>query len=181
RNKEAILRQIFKTEKYRKLNDRLKEKRARAKDEFKAIENKQESHIEQIKAKLPVREESSLFQRLTKEHYTTEQLITGLAGEISYYKDKLEKDQQALGETQQAAKEAHNNYHKAKNIQDKFKELEDKEKQEQQLQKQAEKMKVKDTRRKKAEEANKIIAYEKQVTDWTKTVKTTRQENIEAQ
>jgi len=181
RNKEAILRQIFKTEKYRKLNDRLKEKRARAKDEFKAIEIKQESHIEQIKAKLPVREESSLFQRLTKEHYTTEQLITGLAGEISYYKDKLEKDQQALGETQQAAKEAHNNYHKAKNIQDKFKELEDKEKQEQQLQKQAEKMKVKDTRRKKAEEANKIIAYEKQVTDWTKTVKTTRQENIEAQ
>lgn len=181
RNKEAILRQIFKTEKYKQLTEQLREKRSEVNDEFTAIKMKQDSYIEQIKAKLPARDQSKLFNRLAKEHYTSDQLLTGLAEEITYYEERVKTDKEALETAYKKQEKAQASYHEARATNERFKEYDEKQKSHTHLQEQEQRMKAKEKKLIKADKASQITPYETQVADWTNTVEKTKASLIAAE
>lgn len=97
-NKEAILRKIFKTDSYRHLADRLKEKKDEAEKALTSAKSIQHLHIEHIKTALPKRQ-SSLQQVLSSEHLNIYQLVDALKEEIEFYSNELlqkEKVYQAI-------------------------------------------------------------------------------------
>ncbi|MGX9134720.1 AAA family ATPase [Rummeliibacillus sp. JY-2-4R] len=91
-NKEAILRKIFKTDSYRHLADRLKDKKDVAEKALNSAKSVQHLHIEHIKTGLPKRQ-STLQAVLLSEHINLYQLIDALNDEIEYYSnDIVEKE-----------------------------------------------------------------------------------------
>ncbi len=87
-NKEAILRKIFKTDSYRHLAERLKNKKDVAEKALNSAKSVQHLHIEHIKTGLPKRE-SSLQAVLLSEHINMYQLVDALNEEIEYYSHEL--------------------------------------------------------------------------------------------
>ena len=100
-NKEAILRKIFKTERYGKIAERLEQQKKDAekkRDEAKTI---RDAHIDQITGALPERA-SMLFEHLKGES-NIYQIIDGLQDEKAFYDQRLATDEVTY-------KEAHNRY-----------------------------------------------------------------------
>ena len=77
-NKEEILRKIFKTEPYKWISERLKEKKKAAEEDYKREAQTRDRYIQDIQATIREREESKLFEILSQEHFNTNQVIAGL-------------------------------------------------------------------------------------------------------
>lgn len=125
-NKEEILRKIFKTEPYKMISERLKQKRDAAKEAYQLEEQVLNGHIQSVLSSLPQRE-SELFEVVSREHYNINQILAGLQKEAAFYKEKISADQ----EQYQALYKKHNEkieaYHEAKKWNSRFAELEEKE------------------------------------------------------
>lgn len=173
RNKEAILRQIFKTEKYEQLTATLRKKRSEEKEIFTTIEMQRDHYIDQISVKLPSRDQSMLFNRLGKEHYTTSQIITGLTEEISYYEQAARKMKENLKQAHEKHQEAQKDYHKKEALNKKFAEYEEKQADLLKLEAKKDEMKGKEETFNQAEKASQITPYENQVEEWKKTIQAT--------
>ncbi|MFD1032188.1 SbcC/MukB-like Walker B domain-containing protein [Metaplanococcus flavidus] len=89
-NKEEILRRIFKTEPYKMISERLKQKRDAAKDAYGLEEQVLNSRIQDIAA-LPERE-SELFEVLGREQRNIHQILAALQLETAFYKEKIDDD-----------------------------------------------------------------------------------------
>ncbi|MBQ0140213.1 MAG: SMC family ATPase [Kurthia sp.] len=96
-NKGEILRKIFKTESFKKMADRLRDKKAVAEKQLEALRNEQNVYIASLKDTFPVRE-SSLFEVLNKEFRSTSQIIAALTEELAYYNEIAQKLQQQFQE-----------------------------------------------------------------------------------
>ncbi len=131
-NKEEILRKIFKTEPYKLISERLKQKKDAAE---KVVTQEQQSlsiYIQRISDSLPKRD-SEIFEVLSREHMNINQVLKGLEKEIFYYKEKVDEDDKRYEKMHQLHKDKLNAYHEAKKWNDRFSELHTKQEQLQQL------------------------------------------------
>lgn len=86
-NKEAILRKIFKTERYGEMAKKLEEKKQQAQQQTKRAADLKESYFEQISGVLPARE-SALFELLAG-NANIYQVQQALAEELLFYQQQV--------------------------------------------------------------------------------------------
>ncbi|HEX2973866.1 MAG TPA: AAA family ATPase, partial [Tepidisphaeraceae bacterium] len=84
-NKEDILRRIFRTGMYQKLEDRFQQKSRELKEALKSAQLESEVYIKQVQAALPAREESALSATLQQEYRSVPQVAEGLEQEREHY------------------------------------------------------------------------------------------------
>lgn len=125
-NKEDILRKIFKTEPYKMISERLKQKKALVEEELKIEQRTTNSFIRNIDASLPKRE-STIFEVLAQKHYNIHQVISGLEEEASYYEEKIRLDHFKYEEAYQKHTTKSGEFHEAKTLNERFGEWEMKE------------------------------------------------------
>lgn len=101
-NKEAILRKIFKTERYGEMAKKLEGKKQAAEEQAKMAKALRDQYIDQISGALPMRE-SSLFERI-ENHANVHQILHALDEEKRYYEEKSLTDES----TYTASFKAHN-------------------------------------------------------------------------
>lgn len=94
RNKEQILRKIFKTEHFEEMTKRLKDKKTEAEKQLIALETERMTFIRQMKETLP-EGDRPLFHILKQEHQSTQQIIAGLEDEQIYYRTEQTNVQEA--------------------------------------------------------------------------------------
>lgn len=162
-NKEAILRRLFKTERYVKMNDILKEKKEDAAMRFQNEETMMEHHIESIRQQLEKREGSALFAVLESEHFNTEQIIDGLRDEINHLAKKVVDDQQHYEHALKQYEEEQDHLHKARHTNERFLELDRKIDEWTQLQNQQDVFAEKELQAEAANRASSIEPYERQL------------------
>lgn len=90
-NKEAILRKIFKTERYGKMVDRLEEKKQQAQQQAKQVAAVKDNYIGQLSAVLPTRE-SKLFALLV-DNSNLYQIQRALVDEQAFYAQQVSEQQ----------------------------------------------------------------------------------------
>lgn len=162
KDKEAIFRKLFKTQKYEKFVEILKGKRDLAVKAFERAESMQDQYIGEIKAKLPQRE-SNLFIVVDQPQVNLYQLQEALEQEKQYYEVEL----LAIKETLHAIIERHDKKFKQLNLQKDLNERIRKYKarlvQLENLIAQKEEMELKKSKVELAEKASKIDLIEKSV------------------
>ena len=84
-NKEEILRRIFRTGMFQRLEDRFYEKSRQLKEAHREAAAKLDIHMQHAAETLPRREGSALAQTLEQEHRSPAQVLQGLAAEADYY------------------------------------------------------------------------------------------------
>ncbi|TAA72576.1 AAA family ATPase [Planococcus salinarum] len=124
-NKEEILRRIFKTEPYKMISERLKQKRDAAKDAYGLEEQVLKSRVRDISA-LPERE-SELFEVLGREQHNIHQILAALQLETAFYKEKIADDQIRYETLYKKHQEKLESYHEAKKWNGRFDEKLEKE------------------------------------------------------
>ncbi|WP_033543856.1 AAA family ATPase [Planococcus sp. CAU13] len=125
-NKEEILRRIFKTEPYKMISERLKQKRDAAKEAYMLEAQVLNGHLRNIVSALPERE-SELFEVLGREQHNIHQILSALELETAFYKDKISDDLTQY-ETLYKKHQVHlDNYHEAKKWNGRFDEKLEKE------------------------------------------------------
>jgi exonuclease SbcC len=174
-NKEEILRKIFRTEPYRWISERLKEKKRFAEENFKRESATRDRYISDIEATLPLREESKLLEFLSQQNYNTNQIITGLEEEILYFQDEIGRNKENEESCGAAYNKKLEEFHKAEQVNEEFKKLEDKQKNLEELIAQLPLYKEKEVQLENAERASKIEPYEKQVNEWREDEKSKKQ------
>jgi exonuclease SbcC len=100
-NKEEILRRIFRTSMFQRLEDRFYEQSRQLKDAHREAAAKLEIHMQHAAETLPKREDSVLMLTFLQEHYSPAQVLQGLTAEADYYAGLAqtadEKREQASG------------------------------------------------------------------------------------
>jgi len=160
-NKETIMRKIFKTEPYREIAEKLKEKRIGAQEKITSEMRIQEGYIRQITAVLPKRE-SALFETLSSEHYNVHQVLHGLEEEYNYYSEKTVADKMKYNLNVKIHAEKLSIYHVSKSLNERFLEKEQKEVLFNELSKEAPAIAQKELQLTEAERAASIEEIEKQ-------------------
>ena len=122
-NKEEILRKIFKTEPYKLISERLKQKKDAATKAFEREQHDLNSYIQRITSSFPERD-SELFDVLGREHMNIHQILTGLEKEAAYYRQKISLDEQKYQAIYQLHADKMSAYHESKKWNDRFGELE---------------------------------------------------------
>ncbi|MGM8364422.1 AAA family ATPase [Virgibacillus sp. W0181] len=167
-NKEAILRRLFKTESYKIIGERLKEKRSLIEERFKQEQQTLDTYVQNIHAALPRREESALFHLLDEAHFNMNQLMDAIAEEITFLKNKITVDEKKYDEAYEEHEKKAQAYYKQKAINERFTELAAKENRQKELGEQAPLYKEKEVQLKNAEKANELRPYEKQLQELRK-------------
>ncbi|MEZ0480884.1 SbcC/MukB-like Walker B domain-containing protein [Planococcus sp. SSTMD024] len=161
-NKEAILRKIFRTEPYRLVAERLKQKKDEAQERFKAQQLLYKEQVQAIAGSLPQRE-SALFEVFAQGDFQRSQLLTGLEGEIRHY----ESESIGLQERYQKSYDFHNKkmaeFHEAKGWNGRFDELETKQRHLQELEQQLPAVKEWERQVTAADQAGMITGLEEQL------------------
>ncbi|MEH7111154.1 AAA family ATPase [Neobacillus niacini] len=165
-NKEEILRKIFKTEPYKWISERLKERKKEAEEEYKSEALMIDRYIKDIQATLPIRVNSKMSEVFLQEHYNTNQVIDALDLEADFYQIEMMENKKRSEEAEAAYNQKLEDYHQAKTLNERFQELDEKETKLQTWSLQIPNFKIKETQYEKAERASKIVAYENQVNEW---------------
>lgn len=99
KHKEEIFRKIFKTERFTKMVELLREKKRHADKQFEQVQMQQDHTIQDIQARLPMRD-SELFTAISNEAVNMYQVKQGLVHEQQYY----EQQSAELAESHELAK-----------------------------------------------------------------------------
>ncbi|MDQ0429748.1 exonuclease SbcC [Planomicrobium stackebrandtii] len=158
-NKEEILRKIFKTEPYKLISERLKQKKDAAAKLFEREQHVLGSYVQRITSSLPERD-SELFDVLGREHMNINQVLDGLQKEIVYYKQKIGLDEQKYQAVYGLHANKLNAYHEAKKWNDRFGELDIKKQQLEQIEQQLPQYAEKEIALQLAERASYIAGVE---------------------
>lgn len=164
-NKEAILRKLFRTERYKFMNQLLKDKKDNVEQQFRHEKQMLDHHIQRIHSSLEKREDSTLFQFLESEFYNMEQVVQGLDEEIIYYLEKIQVDEKNYENSLKLYEEKQGYLHKAITINERFSLLDQKNEELTQLKREKVTFLRMERQVDAAERANKIEPYEKQVAD----------------
>ncbi|MGM8215463.1 AAA family ATPase [Bacillaceae bacterium W0354] len=170
-NKEELLRRIFQTYPYQEISERLKTKKKEAEGAFESLKQERDRYVQDIYAKLPVREDSLLFQVLEQEHFNMNQIVEGLIAEGEFYKEKIVQMDKEKNSASEKSKKMQEAYHAAKALNEKFTELEELEKKLFILNEQKDEIKAKEEQLEKAEQASHISVLETNVNEWRDDVK----------
>ncbi|MEK3724992.1 SMC family ATPase [Paenibacillus sp. FSL H8-0034] len=161
-NKEEILRRIFRTELYQKVEDRFRQLVRENKEAADRLRAELEFTVRQMSVSLPVREESSLSLTLQQDKHNVVQLLQGLDAEISHYTLIVEQaaaNKAGLEQQVQLDTEA---YHKAASLNDRFTELANRHKSREQLEGRLPDIECDQQRLVMAEKAAALEPYEEQ-------------------
>jgi len=90
-NKEEILRRIFRTGLYQKIEDRFQRQNRELQEALKQAKAMQDVYAKQAQQSLPQREGSALAATLLQEYSSMAQVSDGLAQEIVYYESLAEE------------------------------------------------------------------------------------------
>lgn len=167
-NKEAILRQLFKTESYNQISQLLRDRKNRIEQDFRQAQQGRDHFVQSIHTALPAREDAELFQVLSEDYYNINQVVDGLEVEIKHYKEKVATDKQAYQTAYQKHDKKQTELHQAKALNDQFADLDKKQTELTGLEEQVPAFKEKEKQLEYAERASQLEVYEKQVTDWKK-------------
>ncbi|WP_062106796.1 AAA family ATPase [Bacillus niameyensis] len=167
-NKEEILRRLFKTDSYKHIGDRLRERKRRVEEIFTQERQMQHTYIQSISATMPMREDSSIFHVLSQEHYNVTQVLTGLTEEAVFYEQQIMIDQDKYEKAYKANDEKQREFHQAQALNERFLELDRKETQLESLHSQVPLFTEKEKQLAAAERASTLQPYEKQANDWKK-------------
>ncbi|MGI2328714.1 AAA family ATPase [Planococcus sp. YIM B11945] len=121
-NKEEILRKIFKTEPYKMISERLKQKKDEAAKAHQLEEQILKSHIRSIESSLPERE-SAIFELLARDYQNVHQVVEGLKQEALYYQEKIKQDDETYKAAYRAHAEKQALFHEAKQWNERFADL----------------------------------------------------------
>lgn len=165
-NKEDILRRLFKTEPYKQLSERLRLKKKNVEEIYEKELRMRDHYVQNIHATLPKRDESLIFQVLAEDHYNMNQVIHGLEEEVQFYEQQVVIDQKKYEQASKAHLKKQAEYHESKAVNERFEQLDVKGKQLEQLEVQRPHIERKEKQLEKAERANKIEHYEKEVQLW---------------
>jgi len=88
-NKEEILRRIFRTGLYQKIEERFYRQNRELQDALKQASAMQGMYVKQTRETLPVREGSALEATLAQEYSSMTQVSEGLAEEIAFYEARF--------------------------------------------------------------------------------------------
>lgn len=161
-NKEAILRRLFKTEKYQDLNAILQQKKNQMEQHFSSEQRILEHYKGSIPSVCSIREGSSLAVLFEKDTYNISQLLTVLQDEKVFLQEKIGTETSATTKAKQAAEEMSQKWTTAKTINEQFTQLQVKQHSLDTLLKQQEVYKEKENRLVHAKRASQIIPYEEQ-------------------
>lgn len=84
-NKEEILRRIFRTELYERLENRFQQKNRALQDQLKEAKATLNAYMKQVQEALPERENSKLVETFEQEVYSATQVTDALALEFEFY------------------------------------------------------------------------------------------------
>lgn len=161
-NKEEILRRLFKTDSYKQIGERLKERLDLLDSQFNERVHARNHYINMIFGTLNERENSELFQVLNADHYNTNQVIGSLDKEITHHKEQIKEMENIVKLASKAHEKKSAIYFESKQVNDLFDELDQKNKQLQQLKDQKSKITKKEAVLSNAERANEVEALEKE-------------------
>jgi exonuclease SbcC len=88
-NKEEILRRIFRTGLYQRIEDRFQQRNRELQDALKQAKATQEVYVQQAQETLPQREGSQLSITVQQEYKSMSQVAEGLVQEIAYYEGQI--------------------------------------------------------------------------------------------
>lgn len=162
-NKEAILRRLFKTERYQQMNGLLKERRDEVEQLFRQECHLLDQYIHNIKTSFEQREASPLFQLLKTDNFLPSQVATALVEEVDYYEKLKTKENKAVEHSHSVFNQYQKQFYQAKGINEKFTQLEEKREKHTHLQKEAVHIQQQETILEAAEKASKLIPYESQL------------------
>jgi len=162
-NKEDILRRIFRTVLYQKIEDRFQRHNRELQDALKQAKSMQDVYVKQAQETLPQREGSLLTATLEQEYCSMVQVTEGLTQEIIYYNSQvseLERAKNAISERLSAQEIA---LREALGLEGRFAQLEEKRVQLGQIETRKTEMSENERIVRLAEQAARLEPYEEQV------------------
>ena len=162
-NKEEILRRIFKTERYQKMNTILKDKKDGLQEQLHREEQLLDHHIQSLSTVITKREHSPLFEALDQEYFNVDQVLAGLEEEITFLEQQTIKHEKNYQQTVKQFEEKQQYFFQMKAINEKFAELDEKKVQLVNLQKEKDVITNKELQVQLAERARSLEPYEKQL------------------
>lgn len=164
-NKEEILRRIFKTERFQKMNTIIKEKKDRLQEDYEREKQMLDHHMKSLSTVLTRREHSPLFEALEEEYINTHRVLPGLEEEIAFLDQQTRKQKENYEQTVTTFEERQQHFFQAKATNEKFAELDEKKVQWVHLQKEKDLIHKKELQIQLAERARSLEPYEKQLSD----------------
>lgn len=161
-NKENILRRIFRTQLYERLEAKFYEQSKQLRDRHTEANAKLTVQMHHAAETMPEREGSLLSETLQQEVYSPRQVMDGLRAEQAYYAEQTkhaEQKRQALAEKLQALE---SQYLDAKELNMKFAELEQQRAKMSELASRQEAMQAMEQQLQRAEQAARLKPYEEQ-------------------
>ncbi|QAY65071.1 AAA family ATPase [Paenibacillus protaetiae] len=122
-NKEEILRRIFRTELYQRLEGRFQKKSRDLNDSLKEAKLRADMVMQQAQDSLPVREGSGLHRTFAQEVYNASQVAEGLEQEEAYYKAEAGKAEARKAELAEALNGQEKRLREAETLNARFAEL----------------------------------------------------------
>jgi exonuclease SbcC len=119
-NKEEILRRLFKTERYKAMNQLLKDKKDLVAARHLQVKQSLEHVVNSIPEALTYREGETVFAIMAKDYYNVEQVLAGLGAEIDFYTVKMDVDKQTYERSLQTFQEKQKFYHYAVHVNQRF-------------------------------------------------------------
>ncbi|MBP1990269.1 AAA family ATPase [Paenibacillus eucommiae] len=123
-NKEEILRRIFRTELYQKVEGQFQQKTKDLKAALQSSQTELEVHVRQIPAVLPARENTSLVRTMEQDYQNVTQIVEGLSEEQAYYEERLAESLLRRTALQAELSGKQTSLHHAKSLNDQFRNLE---------------------------------------------------------
>lgn len=164
-NKEEILRRIFKTERYQKINNILKAKKDDLQDQYEHKEKLLDYHMKSLSTVLKRRDHSPLFEVLDQEYFNVDQVLAGLEEELTFLTHQIKEQEKIYKRTvdQFEAKQQH--FFQVKATNEKFAELDEKRAEWVKLQQEKDMFDKKEIQVQAAERALSLEPYEQQLNE----------------
>jgi len=162
-NKEAILRRLFKTERYQQMNHLLKDRRDEVEQQFRQEQQMLEHYMKSITSSLDRREDGEIFRLLEGDHYQANQIISSLAIEEQFYEKKVITEENQVTSSRQQLDAKQQAFYKAQTMNERLNQLAEKKTQRETLEREQAEIKQKEQALAAAERASKLLPYEAQV------------------
>lgn len=164
-NKEKILRRIFKTEKYERLNELIREHVRSLQQRFETERSVIDREIQTMRSLLKDEEETPLKTLIMEENFTTAQLIHELENYTDTLTTQMKNKEKVYKDARKVYREKENELQRAKTVNDRFNELEEKVSELAKREKMAATYERKENILQAAERAHKVEPYETQYND----------------
>lgn len=161
-NKEEILRRIFRTELYERLEVRFQQRNRELQDRLKEARAATSAMMRQAQETFPGREDSRLAHTFAQEVYSVAQVLEGLASEAEHYREQAVQARESKLKLSAEMDAKQNQLRRAQDINAKHDELEAKRKQLIAYEEQEPDIRERERRLELAKRAARLLPYEEQ-------------------